>query len=150
MEELQDQPAEPGSGRILDRNSFFYLLDLEVKRAQRYQNFLCILLLKLTQRPDHEDGNGVQTCLRVLRNLLVEEMRESDIPGSLGENRLVVLLPYADVIAGGHAKSRLESNLQYLDFGRRGCEIVIDQICFPVNGTNPADLIKKALGPEAS
>ncbi len=150
MEELQDQPTEPGSGRILDRTLFFYLLDLEVKRARRYQNFLCILLLKLTRRPDHDEGNGIQTCLRMLRNLLVEEMRESDIPGSLGENRLVVLLPYADVVAGGHAKSRLENSLQYLDFGRRGCEVVIDQICFPVNGMNTADLIKKALSAEAS
>ena len=149
MEELQDKPAEPESGRILDRNLFFYLLDLEVKRARRYQNFLCILLLKLTRLPDNEEANGIQTCFHMVRNLLVEEMRESDIPGLLGENRLVVLLPYADVIAGGHAKSRLESTLRYLDFGRKGCEVLIDQICFPVNGTNPADLIKKALGAEA-
>ena len=150
MGELQDKRAEPELGRILDKNLFFYLLDLEVKRARRYQNFLCILLLKVTRLLDHEEGNGIQACLRMVRNLLVEEMRESDIPGLLGENRLVVLLPYADVTAGGHVKSRLESTLRYLDFGRKGCEVVIDQICFPINGTNPADLIRKALGPEAS
>jgi hypothetical protein len=149
MEESQDKTAEPESGRILDRNLFFYLLDLEVKRARRYQNFLCVLLLKLTRLPAYEEGNGIQTCFRIMKNLLVEEMRESDIPGSLGENRLVVLLPYADVVAGGHAKSRLESTLQYMDFAGKGCEVVIDQICFPVNGTNPADMIKKALGAEA-
>jgi len=121
-----------------------------VKRARRYQNFLCILLLKLTRLLDHEEGNGIETCFHMAKNLLMEEIRESDIPGSLGENRLVVLLPYADVTAGGHAKSRLESSLKYLDFEKRGCEVVIDQICFPANGTNPADLIRKALGPEAS
>jgi PleD family two-component response regulator len=150
MGELEDNPVAPELGRILDRNLFFYLLDLEVKRARRYQNFLCILLLKLTRLPDHEEGNGIQTCLRMVKDLLVEEMRESDIPGFLGENRLVVLLPYADVTAGGHAKSRLESTLRYLDVGRKGCEVVIDQICFPINGTNPADLIKKALSTETS
>ena len=150
MEEQQDKPADLEPDRILGRNLFFYLLDLEVKRARRYQNFLCILLLKVTRLPHHEQGNGVQTCLNMMRNLLLQEIRESDIPGSLGENRLAILLPYADMTAGDQAKSRLESILRYLDLGSRGCEVAIDQICFPVNGTNPADLIKKALGAEAS
>ena len=146
---LQDRPVERELSRILDRDLFFFLLDLEVKRARRYQNFLCVLLLRLRPLPDHEEGNGIQTCFHTMKNLLMDEMRESDIPGSLGEYRLGVLLPYADITAGGHAKSRLESSLKYLDFGKKGCEVVIDQISFPVNGTNPANLIRKALAPEA-
>ena len=150
MEEQQDKPADLEPDRILGRNLFFYLLDLEVKRARRYQNFLCILLLKVTRLPHYEQGNGIQTCLNMMRNLLLQEIRESDIPGSLGENKLAILLPYADMTAGDQAKSRLESILRYLDLGSRGCEVAIDQICFPVNGTNPADLIKKALGADVS
>jgi PleD family two-component response regulator len=150
MEEQESKPAGLEAGRILDRNLFFYLLDLEVKRARRYQNFLCILLLKLTRVPDHEERNGIENCLDMVRDLLVEEIRDSDIPGLLGENSLVVLLPYADVTAGGCVKSRLESTLRYLDIERKGCEVVIDQICFPVEGKNPIDLVRKALGPGTS
>ncbi len=133
------------SKRILNKDIFLYLLDLEVKRARRYQNFYCILLLKVTPIANCEEGNGVQACFQILTNLLMEGVRESDILGSLGKYRLVILLPYADVSAGGVAKSRLEGALKYYDFESKGCKILINQICFPNNGTDVRDLIRKVL-----
>jgi hypothetical protein len=72
-------------------------------------------------------------------------MRESDIIGSLELDKLVVLLPYADVKAGVHVKSRFEDALKYYDFKNKGVEITIDQVCFPANGSDAMDLIKGAL-----
>jgi GGDEF domain-containing protein len=135
-------------GRILSRGFFLFLLDLEVKRARRYQNFLCLMLLKIKQFSQEGNGGGLQACYRTLSNLLMEEIRESDIIGSLDLNQLVVLLPYADAKAGDYFKSRFEDALKYYEFGNRGFEITIDQVCFPVHGTNAMDLIKKALGTE--
>jgi hypothetical protein len=77
-------------------------------------------------------------------------MRESDILGSLDGDRLVILLPYADVKAADHAKSRFEETLGYYNFKSKGFEVMIDQVCFPANGTNTMDLIRKALGTETS
>ena len=132
-------------GRILKKDLFLYLLDLEVKRARRYQNFLCLLLLKFQRCSDH-NGCDSQTCFKTLSDLLKVEMRESDILGSLGGNKLVVLLPYADRSAGSNAKSRFEGTLKYYDFKSKGYKVMINQICFPINGTDTMDLIKKALG----
>jgi PleD family two-component response regulator len=151
MTNSEDRPEE-GTGfglkRILNKNLFFYLLDLEVKRARRYQNFYCILLLKLKRLSNHDDENSLQSCVQMVANFLTGEIRESDIMCSLGENNLAVLLPYADISAGGHVKSRLEGNLKYCDFKSMGCEVIINQVCFPSNGTNAIDLLKKALGVE--
>lgn len=80
-----------------------------------------------------------------MANFLTGEIRESDILGSLEENNLAVLLPYADTFAGEVAKSRLEANLKYYDFKSLNCEVIITQVCFPINGTNAIDLLKKAL-----
>jgi GGDEF domain-containing protein len=135
-------------GRILNKDLFLYLLDLEVKRARRYQNFLNLLLLNLRQLPRNDDGRYFQTCQQTLGNILSREMRETDILGSLGKDKLVALLPYADTSAGGHAKSRLEGTLMYYDFNDKGYEVTIDQISFPVNGADTIGLIKKALGTE--
>ena len=88
---------EEAFGRILNRDLFLFLLDLEVKRARRYQNFLCLLLLKIKQFSKEDNGGGLQACYQTLSNLLMEEIRESDIIGSLELDKLVVLLPYADV-----------------------------------------------------
>jgi len=136
-------------GRVLNRDLFLFLLDLEVKRARRYQNFLCLLLLKLKPSSKNDNGPGSQNFYKTLSNLLMEEMRESDILGSLGEHQLAILLPYADILAGDHAKCRFEGVLRCFDLKNKGYEVMIDQICFPRNGTDSIELIKKALETES-
>ncbi len=109
-----------GVDRVLTREVFLHFLDLEVKRSRRYQNFFSILVLKLDELPNHDNGTGLQACCRRLTRLLAEEMRDSDILGALGEKRLAVILPYADLMAGGNTRSRFESSLQFYDFSRDG------------------------------
>src|SRR5512137_1800935 len=83
-----EKGAEMGLSRILNREIFLYLLDLEVKRARRYQNFFSVLILKLVQLSSKDNGSRLQNCYNQLSHLLREEFRESDILGSLGENKL--------------------------------------------------------------
>jgi GGDEF domain-containing protein len=141
--------SEEAFGRILNRDLFLFLLDLEVKRARRYQNFLCLMLFKIKQFSKEDNGGGLKACYQTLSDLLMEEIRESDIIGSLELDRLVVLLPYADVKAGTYVQSRFEDALKYYDFKNKGFKIMIDQVCFPVHGTDTMDLIRRALGAEA-
>ena len=136
-------PEEP-FGRILNRDLFHFVLDIEVKRSRRYQNFLCLMLFKIKQLSEEGDREGMQACYQKLGDLLMEETRESDIIGSLELDKLVVLLPYADMKAGAHVKSRFEDTLKYYDFKNKGIEIMIDQVCFPINGSDTTDLIKRA------
>ena len=140
-------PEEP-FGRILNRDLFHFVLDIEVKRSRRYQNFLCLMLFKIKQFSQEDNRGGLKACYQALRDLLMEEIRESDIIGSLESDKLVVLLPYADMKAGAHVKSRFEDVLKYYDFKSKGIEIMIDQVCFPVNGSDTVDLIKRALRKE--
>ena len=145
-------PREKGPeirlSRILNREIFLYLLDLEVKRARRYQNFFSVLILKLVQLSSQDNGGRLQNCYNQLSHLLREEFRESDILGSLGENKLAALLPYADVSTGDQARVHFEASLKYCDFKKEGYEVKIDQLCFPIDGTDTRDLLKKVIGPE--
>lgn len=144
MKGLQD--VRGPIGRILERDLFLYLLDLELKRARRYQNFISLLFLRIN--PISNDGNSwsLDICRETLGDLLSVEMRESDILGCLNENCLIVLLPYADVHMGEKAKERFMETLKYFDFKRVGYEIALDQFCFPANGADPGDLMNKLLG----
>ena len=139
-----------GIGRFVDRELFLGILDLEVKRGRRYQNFFCVLKLRLSQLPGREEGKGLQKCYQLISNWLGGELRESDILGSLGDDQLAALLPYADLSGSGHVRSRLEGNLKYFDFKNDGYEIMIDQICFPKDATVTEDLVRKVTGREAS
>ena len=137
-----------GADRVLPREVFLRFLDLEVKRSRRYQNFFSVLVLRLDELPDHGNGNGLQACRGRLTRMLAEEMRDSDILGALGEKRMAVILPYADLMAGGHTRSRFESSLHFYDFSRDGFRVVIEQICFPRDGADTSDLVRKVAGVE--
>lgn len=129
--------------RISNREMFCYLLDLELKRGMRYQNFFCLLKFKLSRIHDHANGKGLETCYQALSHFLMEELRESDILGSLGEGQLVILLPCADSSCGGLVRSRLEDGLKNFEFNNKGYEVMIDPICFPKDGTATAAFIEK-------
>jgi GGDEF domain-containing protein len=138
-----------GVKRILNKELFLYLLDLEVKRGRRYQNFLSILILDLIALPKGNEGTDLETSYQMLTSLLKDELRETDIFGALGEKRLIVLLPYADLAAGTLAKSRFENILGHYDFKSKGYKVQIHQVSFPMNGTDTADLVKQLVVPAA-
>jgi GGDEF domain-containing protein len=131
--------------QISSREMFWYLLDLELKRAMRYQNYFCLLTFKLCRIHDHANGKGLQTCYQALSNLLMDELRESDILGSLGEDQLAILLPYADPSVGGLVRSRIEDSLKCYEFKDQGYEVMINQICFPRDGTDTAELSRRKI-----
>lgn len=128
---------------MLDRDQFINFLNHEVKRARRYQNFFCLLVLRI-EPPSDGFKDALKDYYERMRGLIVEEVRESDLIGLLEENRMVILLPYADSGAGGQAKSRLEETLKCYDFDNNGYEVMIQKICFPIDGTNTASILEKA------
>jgi len=130
-------------GRILNREVFLYLLDLEVKRARRYQEFFCVLIMNLCCLAKQDNGHNQQNCLELLCNLVKEEFRDSDILGNLSDERIAAILPYADSSAASVARTRFEGSLKFCDFEKAGYEVKIDQICFPADGTDIRDLIKR-------
>jgi len=78
-----------------------------------------------------------------LIHFLGGELRKSDIIGFLAEYQLAVILPYIGENSARHAQSRLEAGLKYYDFKKLGYAVKIDQICFPVDGSNTIALIDK-------
>jgi hypothetical protein len=148
--DLSEKGAEMGLGRILDRETFLYLLDMEVKRSRRYPNFFSLLVLKFDQLFGKDNSSGLLNCYNHLTQLMQEEFRESDILGSVGKNRLVALLPFADVSAVGQVRSHFEASLESCGFRKEGYEVRIDQICFPMDGTDTRDLIRKVIGSQTT
>jgi hypothetical protein len=135
-----NRKSEAEAGRILHKSLFLYLLDLEVKRARRYQNFLSLLMLRLMPG-ETEKGDDLPAFFQVLSGILADETRDSDLIGHLEPNRLALLLPYADNGVAQVVRSRLEGLLGCYDFEQKGFQVRIDQASFPVHGTNPEELL---------
>jgi len=128
---------------MLDKDQFIHFLDHEVKRAHRYQNFFCLLILRFQPLSD-DFRDGLKVYHQRIRDSIVEEVRGSDLIGLLDENRIVIFLPYADSVGGDQAKSRLEDTLKYYDLENKAYEVMIQKICFPIDGTYTASILEKA------
>ena len=130
-------------GHVFNRQSFIFLLDLEIKKAQRYQNFLSLLSLTFDHLSSSLTDN-LSVSLTTMCNLLKDELRDTDVIGQGGTNRLFVMLPYADVGGANKVRKRLEQILRDFGFGAKGFAVEIDEVCFPTHATNIEDLLRIA------
>ena len=130
-------------GHVFNRQSFLLLLDLEIKKAQRYQNYLSLLCFTFEHLNPPIDGNPT-ISMKTMSNLLKDELRETDVIGQGSSNRLLVMLPYADVTGAQKVRGRLEQILQDYGFGKKGFAVEIGEVCFPTQATNIDDLLQEA------
>ena len=130
-------------GHVFNRQSFLYLLDLEIKRARRYQNYLSLLSLTFGHL-DPSPGENPNISLKTLANLVKSELRDTDTVGQGGGNRLLVMVPYADMVGVHTVRERLEKIFYEYGFGANGFTIGIDEVCFPTQATNVDDFLRMA------
>jgi hypothetical protein len=76
----------------------------------------------------------------------MDDLRETDVIGQSGVNRLLVMLPYADMTGTHKVRKRLEQILQDYGFGAKGLTIEIGEVCFPTHATNVEDLLQRVDG----
>jgi len=132
-------------GKVLDRQSFLILLDLEIRKARRSRASLSVLSFTFGH-VNPSAGEKSSNSLKTLANLLRGALRDTDIVAQDGENRLLVMLPYADAEAADKVRRRLEKSLQEHAFERKGIKIEIDEACFPTDAKNANDLLRIARG----
>jgi hypothetical protein len=131
-----------GKAGIVDADNFIRILDLEVNRCRRYQNYFCMVLLKIER--DHEKTKSApqEFIYRKIINLLAEEIRESDVIGSPADHCIAVILPYGDPDAGEKTRKRIEETLRYYEFRKDGYKVGTELIGFPQSGTETSELMK--------
>ncbi len=130
-------------GHVLNRESLLFLLNLETKRARRYQNHLSLLSLTFGHLdPSLEENTSIS--LKTLASLLRGGLRDTDMVGQDGGNRLLFMLPYADMERVHKVRERLEKILYEYGFGREGFTVEINEVCFPTHAKNVDDLLRMA------
>ena len=130
-------------GHVVSRQSFLFLLDLEIKRARRYQNYLSLLSFTFNH-PNSLPQKNPTISLSTLANLLTDELRESDVVGEGGINRLLVMLPYADRLGSQKVREKLEQILRDYGLATNDKSIEISEVCFPTHATSIDELLRMA------
>jgi len=133
--------------KALAADSFHYLCDLEIKKAQRYQYFISVLFIQFdgVGQPATPDDSG--PTLETLGRILRDEIRECDLLARLGDNRLCVLLPFTDGTSSLSVAERLRSRVEnhtFGDAGGRQWTVSVSVACYPTNASDSASLLLRA------
>ena len=131
--------------RIKNKNTFVYFLDMEVNRARRYRDFFSIILLRLMKPACHPQDATMEAACNKLKEVLAQEARETDILGTMGEDEIAILLPYANAESAELAQHRFNDLLASYVIVNEGPEINFKRVCFPSDGTTGVDILKKML-----
>ncbi len=96
---MQNQADHDGLTRIFNRQNFEKRIVKELKRHQRYQNELSLLMLDLDHFKRINDDYGHlagDLVLREVADILRATLRECDFPARYGGEEFVVILPHTE------------------------------------------------------
>ena len=102
-------PAEPfldEDFRVLTPEAFDFVLNNELKRAVRSQNFLTLVHVEPTMRGVAGNGGDRDNAVREIARLISRDVRETDLLAETGKGRLSIVLLDADM-QNSHAASSI-------------------------------------------
>jgi hypothetical protein len=139
---IESDLLEEETGAFLS-NFFDFLVEWEIKRSLRYQNFATLLILEPDQKPQSPE------TLRILITLIRKNIRETDLIGRIGKARFGILLLKTDLDGAYIIASRIMDHISNYRFSKEKVQYLtlsIGGACFPINSTSidRCDLCKEA------
>ena len=128
---------------MLTSEAFDFVLNNELKRAVRSQNFLTLVHVEPTVRGAQNGGNGDRdTAVREIARLISREVRETDLLAHTAKGRLSIVLLDADMPNSLGVIERLMSRLDHYEF-TQPLAIEVAAACCPTHGAD-VDSLRRA------
>ena len=127
---------------MLTPEAFDFVLNNELKRAIRSQNFLTLLLLEPTPQPEAAASPQMHDSVRAIARLVSREVRETDLLAHTA-GRLSVVLLDADLQNSMRVVDRLMARLEHYEFATP-LAIAMGAACCPTHGADAESLRRAA------
>lgn len=131
--------------KLLKRDVFEYLLDLEIKRAMRYQYFFSLLIIEPDLRGDIYNESDI---IKAIADIISDEVRITDTIGRMGNDNFYVILPHAETSTTITVAERIRSRIESYTFSKNNSEIKntisIGAACFPTHSNELRNLVSNA------
>jgi GGDEF domain-containing protein len=127
--------------RVLTPAAFDYVLANELKRAERSQNFLTLVVLDARRE---RGGQPEDRALLEIARLVGLEVRETDLLARTEPTRLSMVLLDADLENSRRVIDRVMSRLTHYEFPVP-LSIAVGAACCPTHGVDAASLMREAV-----
>ena len=134
---------EDGS-RLLTSGAFEFVLDSELKRAVRSQNFLTLVTLETSREWEGMTVTADEGTMHEVADIIGREVRDTDLIGHTDRGTLALVLIDADFEHSTNVIDRLVSRIENYKFPTP-LRIAVGAACYPTHAVDARTLKSQAL-----
>ena len=134
---------EEGS-KLLTPGAFEFVLDSELKRAVRSQNFLTLVIVEASREWEGMMVTADDGTVQEVASLIGREVRDTDLLGHTGRGTLALVLLDADFDHSTRVIDRLVARIENYEFPTP-LRIAVGAACYPTHAVDAETLKRQAL-----
>ena len=134
---------EEGS-RLLTPGAFEFVLDSELKRAVRSQNFLTLVTVEATREWEGMMVTADEGTVHEVAQIIGKEVRDTDLIGHTDKGTLALVLLDADFEHSTRVIDRLVSRIENYEFAN-AMRIAVGAACYPTHAIDAESLKRQAM-----
>jgi GGDEF domain-containing protein len=130
--------------RLLSPNAFEFVLDGELKRAVRSQNYLTLVVLEARREWDGVTMTADDGTVEEVAGIVGHEVRDTDLLGYTEQGELSLVLIDADYDNSTKVIDRLVQRIDNYDFNTP-LRISVGAACYPTHAVDAGSLKQQAV-----
>ena len=134
---------EEGSN-LLNPSAFEFVLESELKRAVRSQNFLTLVMVEASREWEGMMVTADEGAVHEVAQLIGKEVRDTDLLGRTDRGMLALVLLDADFDHSTRVIDRLVARLENYKFPSP-LRVSLGAACYPTHAVNAESLKKQAM-----
>jgi GGDEF domain-containing protein len=141
---MPDAFFEEEGSRLLKANAFEFVLQGEMKRAVRSQNYVTLVVLETQREWDGMTVTADDGTLDEVARIIGHEVRDTDLIGNTDSGLISLALLDADYENGARVIDRLVQRIDDYEFSAP-LRISVGAACYPTHAVDPDSLKQQAL-----
>ncbi len=132
------------NSRLLTPGAFAFVLDSELKRAVRSQNFLTLVTLETSREWEGMMVTADDGTLLEVAQVIGRAVRDTDLLGHSDKGTLALVLLDADFEHSARVIDRLVARIDHYEFPTP-LRIAVGAACYPTHAVDAASLTRQAM-----
>jgi diguanylate cyclase (GGDEF)-like protein len=132
------------NSKLLTPGAFEFVLDSELKRAVRSQNYLTLITIEASREWDGMTMTADDGTLHEVAQLISREVRDTDPIGRTGRGTIALVLLDADFEHAERVIGRMISRIENYEFPTP-LRITVGAACYPTHAVDADSLKRHAL-----
>src|SRR6266480_4800161 len=141
---MTDRSLDEEARKVLTPAAFDVVLDSELKRAVRSQNFLTLVVVEASREWEGMTVTADDGTLQEVALIILKEVRDTDPIGQTERGTLSLVLLDADFDHSAHVIDRLVSRIEYYEFPT-ALRLAVGAACYPTHAVDAESLKRQAL-----